>query len=143
MLMMRAAACGQVTTRDVLGVGQGDVGNELALADDKAAVLAHAAVGRDITDGAATRSFALRHGPVGAAHALGGERDGFDDLRVAGAAADIAGDRVDDLLARRLRIVGEQRMRGEDHGRRAIAALHAVRFAERVLDRATTRRGRA
>jgi hypothetical protein len=36
--------------RDVLGVGQVDVGNEAALAGDKAAVLAHAAIGRDETE---------------------------------------------------------------------------------------------
>ncbi len=70
---------------------------------------------------------------VAAAHALGGERDRLDDLGVAGAAADVAGDRLDDLGARRSGIAREQRVRGQDHRRRAVAALHAVRLAERIL----------
>ena len=118
--------------RDVLDALRHDVGGEVALADDEAAVLAHPAVGRDEAE------FAGRgHGGSGLdvlpAHALGGERDGLDDLRIAGAAADVAGDRLDDLLARRRRILRQQRVRGEDHRRRAIAALHAVGLAERVL----------
>ena len=71
---------------------------------------------------------------VQAAHALGGQCNGLDDLGVAGAAADVAGDGLDDLRARRRGIAGQQRMRGEDHRRRAIAALHAVGLAERVLN---------
>jgi hypothetical protein len=70
---------------------------------------------------------------VEAAHALGGKRNGFDDLRIAGAAADVAGDRLDNFLARRGGISDQQRMRGEDHGRGTVAALHAMRFAEGIL----------
>ena len=126
----RIRACHQ---RDMLDARRHDIGGEIALADDEAAVLAHAAVGRDEAE------FARRaHGVpalrlVQAAHALGGERDRLDDLRIAGAAADVAGDRLDDLLARRRGFFDEQRVRGEDHRRRAIAALHAVGFAERIL----------
>ena len=47
MLMMRAAGYGQVTSATWRMFGSVDVGDEVALADDEAAVLAHAAVGRD------------------------------------------------------------------------------------------------
>ena len=77
---------------------------------------------------------ALLAGRLQAAHALGGERDRLDDLRIAGAAADVGGNGFDDVLARRRGIVGQQRMGGEDHRRRAIAALHAVGLAECVLN---------
>ena len=125
----------------------GDIGREPALADHEAAILAHPAVGRDETErrGGRTHSCALMAGPrlVEAAHAVGRERDRLDDLRVAGAAADVAGDGVDDLGARGRRVVGQQRMGGEDHRRRAVPALHAVGLAERVLDgRELARAGR-
>ena len=38
---------------------------------------------------------------VEAAQALGGKRDRFDNLGIAGAAADVAGNGFDDVLARR------------------------------------------
>ncbi len=72
-------------------------------------------------------------GPVHAAHALGGERDRLHDLRVAGTATDVTGDRFNDLRAGGRRISGEQGVRGEDHRGRAVAALHAVGLAEGVL----------
>ena len=73
---------------------------------------------------------------------LGGELDGLDDLAVAGAAADIARDRLDDVLAGRASGVLQQRMRGQDHAGRAIAALQAVGFAERILEHAEFARRR-
>ena len=79
-----------------------DVGDEMALAGDEAPVLAHAAVGGDEAE--APGALMPRSGrPVVAAHALGGERDRLDDLRIAGAAADVGRDRLDDILARRRR----------------------------------------
>ena len=85
--------------RHVPRARQRDVGGETALADHEAAVLAHPAVGRDEAESAHRAQAARRL--VEAAHALGGERDRLDDLRVAGAAADVAGDGLDDLVARR------------------------------------------
>ena len=52
---------------------------------------------------------------------------GGDDARVGAAAADVAVHAADDLVARRLGVLGQQRDRGHDHARRAVAALHARR----------------
>ena len=64
--------------------------------------------------------------PVLAAHSLGRERYGLDDLGVARATAEIAGDGIDDFIAGRLRIFQKQGMRGEDHRRRAVTFSRAV-----------------
>ena len=68
--------------------------------------------------------------------ALGGERDRIDDLLVAGAAAQVAADRLADLLLGRPRVGVEQRLRRDQHARRAVAALQRVRLAEAVLQHA-------
>src|SRR4051812_5339516 len=75
--------------------------------------------------------------PLGAPRRAAGGRgeDGVDDRLVAGAAADVAGDAVDDLLPRRLRIVVEQRLGGHQHPRGAIAALGRKVFHEGGLQR--------
>src|SRR6187549_1073146 len=65
----------------------------------------------------------------------GGMLDGFDDVDVAGAAAEVAGDRLADLLLRRVRVARQQGGAGEHHPRRAVAALQAVLLPEPVLDR--------
>ena len=78
----------------------------------------------------------MRTRRIGLAQTVGGELHRFDDLAIAGAAADISRDRLDNILARRRVGVLQQRMRGEDHAGRAIAALQAVGLAERVLDHA-------
>src|SRR5215217_1585483 len=63
------------------------------------------------------------------------ELDRLDDVVVAGAAADVAVERLADLLLARLRVVGEQLHRRHHHPRRAEAALQAVALAERRLHR--------
>ena len=55
--------------------------------------------------------------------AAGGGEDGVDDRLVAGAAADVAGDRLHDFGAARGGIAIEQRLGSHQHARRAIAAL--------------------
>src|SRR3990172_386187 len=56
--------------------------------------------------------------------AFGGSiQDGVDDRLVAGAAADVAGDRLHHVGARRSRIAVEQRLRGHQHAGSAEAAL--------------------
>src|ERR1700744_2878532 len=79
---------------------------------------------------------------IGLAQPVGGELDGLDDLAIARAAADIAGNRLDDIFARRLVVMTEQRMRGQDHARRAVAALQTMRLAEGVLHDAELSRSR-
>src|SRR6266496_2785426 len=69
-------------------------------------------------------------------YALGGELHRLDDLLVAGAAAEVSADRVADLAFRRIGIRIEQRLRGDQHSRSAVAALQAVRLAEAVLQHA-------
>ena len=65
-----------------------------------------------------------------AAHVGGGGEDGVDDRLVAGAAADIAGDRVDHLGPVGIGIAVEQRLGGDDHARGAEAALRGEAFGE-------------
>src|SRR6267143_1080018 len=65
----------------------------------------------------------------------GGLGDRGDHRRVAGAAAEVARDRVADLLLRRLRVLVEQRRRRHQHAGNAESALgHAVAY-ERILHR--------
>src|SRR5437667_2130517 len=61
--------------------------------------------------------------------------DRVDDLRVAGAAAEVAFERVPDLFTLRSRIALEEDQRGQQHPRRAEAALHRAVAHERVLQR--------
>src|SRR5205085_54758 len=59
--------------------------------------------------------------------------DSFDDMLVAGAAAEIAFEAVAYLFARRAGISFEQLRGRHDHAGRAIAALQAVAFPEALL----------
>src|SRR3954454_4821014 len=61
--------------------------------------------------------------------------DGLDDVHVAGAAADLAGDRPADLLFRRVRVLREERARRQHHPGRAEPALEAVLLLEPLLER--------
>src|SRR3954467_1439517 len=56
--------------------------------------------------------------------------NGFDDLLVAGAAAQVSVERPPDLRIGRIRVFQQQRASGEDHPRRAIAALKTVPLDE-------------
>src|SRR5664279_4741818 len=70
-----------------------------------------------------------------ALHPPGGELHRLVDLQIAGAAAEVARERVLDLVARRARIRGEQRLRGEEKSRRAVAALCRAELGEGLLQR--------
>src|SRR5579862_4672125 len=59
--------------------------------------------------------------------------DGGEDLRVAGTAAEVAGERLADRLVARAREALEQVGHGDDQTRRAEAALHGARLDERLL----------
>ena len=63
------------------------------------------------------------------------QRTDGDDVLVARAAADLAGDRDPDLVVGRVRVRVEQRAGGEHHARRAEAALQAVLLDEALLHR--------
>src|SRR5207248_8354963 len=67
--------------------------------------------------------------------AAGGRLDGGDDLHVAGAAADVPHELLEDLLAARVRVPLEHGSRREDEARRAEAALEPVLLVERGLHR--------
>src|SRR5256885_2401317 len=71
---------------------------------------------------------ATGHLPGGA-----GLHDRVDDVRVAGAAAQVAAQAFRDLRARRRRILREQVNRRHDHPRRAVAALQAMAVPEALL----------
>src|ERR671914_982292 len=64
-----------------------------------------------------------------------GARDRLDDVHVARAAADIALDRLPDLVLCRLRIRVEEVLGAHQHPRRAVPALQRVMSAERPLQR--------
>src|SRR5690606_7147862 len=72
----------------------------------------------------------------GLAHPCRGELDRFDDLRVAGATAEIAGNRFADLVIGRGGVLAEEGVGGDDHAGRAIAALERVRLPEGILQEA-------
>ena len=67
-------------------------------------------------------------------HPLGGLLHRPDDVVVAGAAADVALERVADLLLGRARVLAQQAHRGEHEAGRAVAALEARGARERLLD---------
>src|SRR6476646_9600538 len=66
---------------------------------------------------------------------LGGELDGLHDVHVAGAAAQIPGDRLADVLFAWLRVAAEQGVTRHHHARGAEAALEAVLLEEPLLNR--------
>src|SRR5690349_10206961 len=64
-----------------------------------------------------------------------GPADRTDDVLVAGAPADLAGDGLPDLRLVRVRVAVEQPARGHHHARRAEPALEAVALDEPLLHR--------
>src|SRR6185369_1898096 len=67
---------------------------------------------------------------------LGGRvLDGLDDIHVSGAAAEVSGDRVADLVLARARMILEVRVARHEHARRAITALEPVLLHEALLHR--------
>ena len=68
--------------------------------------------------------------------------DGFDDVHVPGAAADVPLERDPDVVLRRVRIPLEESGRAHQHPRRAVAALQRVVLVERLLERGELTVGR-
>src|SRR5437870_13357240 len=66
---------------------------------------------------------------------LGCGLDGLDDVRVPGAAAEVAADGLADLRLGGILVAGEQGAARDHHPRRAVAALQPVLLPERLLDR--------
>src|SRR4051812_21059958 len=66
---------------------------------------------------------------------LRGPAGGGDDVLVAGAATDAAGDRRADLVVGGVGVRVEQRADRQHHARRAEAALQRVQLVEALLDR--------
>src|SRR6478672_3820151 len=73
-----------------------------------------------------------RHGF--AALLSGGVLNRIDNVLVAGAAAEVAVQRMPDLGFCWIGIVGEQSLRCHEHSRRAVAALQAMLLPESLLD---------
>src|SRR4026207_291814 len=59
----------------------------------------------------------------------------FHDVQIPGAAAQVAGDRLADLLLARVLVALEKRAAGHQHARRAEAALQRVLLGKAFLDR--------
>src|SRR3954447_24481225 len=66
---------------------------------------------------------------------LGGPLDRGNDVLVARATTDRAGDRGADLLVGRMRVLVQQRARGHEHPRCAEAAVQGVHLVEALLER--------
>src|SRR5207249_11921369 len=64
----------------------------------------------------------------------GGQLDGVEDLRVPGAAAEVACERLLDLLARRARPGGKERLGRAQEAGRAVTALGGAELGERLLE---------
>ncbi len=123
--VMRACAYGLRTIAEIDHPGDVHVVHPLRLPLEKLAVLfsldRHADRSADFD---LRRSAHPRHRP-----------DRVDDVLVAGAAADVALERVADLVLARARILGEQAHRREHHPARAVAALKRVMRVEALLQR--------
>ena len=65
---------------------------------------------------------------------FGGGCDGFEDVGITAATAEVAVERRDDLFARRLLFFAEESDGGHDHAGNAVAALHALVLDEGLLD---------
>src|SRR5688572_20393685 len=72
--------------------------------------------------------------PARRGHAPRGQLDRLVDLQVAGAAAEVARERALEPLARGLRLLVEERLRGEQEARRAVAALRGAGLDEGLLE---------
>src|SRR5262245_59616103 len=70
-----------------------------------------------------------------AEQAGGRQLDGLEDLEVAGAAAEIAGQRLRDLGAGGLRVLAQQGLRPQQEARDAVAALGGPQLREGLLQR--------
>ena len=70
-----------------------------------------------------------------AARRGGRDQDRLDDLLVAGAAAEVAGEALLDLGARRVRVSAQERTRGDELARDAEAALDGAGLEEGRLER--------
>src|SRR2546425_9608353 len=68
-------------------------------------------------------------------HASSGQFHGLVDLHIARAAAQVARQRLLDLVARRPRMLGQQRFGGEQERGGTVAALRRAQLGERVLER--------
>src|SRR5262245_26423935 len=68
-------------------------------------------------------------------HAERGQLDGVEDLRVPRAPAEIAGEGLSDLVARRCGILFEQGLGGQQDARSAIPALRRAELRKRLLER--------
>src|SRR5688500_8583550 len=68
-------------------------------------------------------------------HSPGGFLDGFEDLLVAGAAAQVSGDRFLDSFPGGLRLLLQQGLRRHQDPRGAVAALRGAEVGERGLQR--------
>src|SRR5713226_7375129 len=61
--------------------------------------------------------------------------DSFENLLIAGAAAETPGQRLADLIARRVRVLVEERLGGDQKSRCAVAALRGAEIGEGLLQR--------
>ena len=73
--------------------------------------------------------------PAGVPHPGDGRFDGFEDLQVAGAAAEVARERLANPLARRLRVPSSSALAVTRNAGRAVAALRAAQVGEGFLQR--------
>ena len=71
----------------------------------------------------------------------GGGENGVDDRLIAGAPADVAGNRLDHFDAAGIGVAIDERLRGHEHSRRAISALGGEIIHERRLKRMKLRAG--
>ncbi len=120
--------------------GQHDVVHVAALAADETVVLDAAAAcahSADLDFVQCHRHLLVLLG----AHLLGSPQDCLDDVLVAGAAAEVAGQCPANLVLRRVGVPLEQGLGRHHHAGRAEAALESVLLLEALLDRMQLARG--
>src|SRR5262245_17949322 len=83
----------------------------------------------------------LRSDPRLAPHPRRGQQHGLEDLEVAGAAAQVGGERLAHLAVARARVLRQQRLRGQQEARRVVAALRRAQLGEGLLQLVQLRAG--
>ena len=130
---MRAWACGLRLTLPAQHAGHDQVGAERGAAGDLVDAVGPDRPGADdLQLGLLATSFMTAVLP---SHLRGRIQHGADDLVVAGAAAEVAGQPVARLVFGRVRVGVEQRLGGDQQARRAEAALQGRVLEELLLQR--------
>src|ERR1700730_77820 len=135
---IRACGCGlrRIRPKSMRGSARSSANFVCPLTLAKASGLISGLPTTENSSSRSVRSDAISVSPVGR------ELDGLEDLQVAGATAEYAGERLLDRVARGMGVSVEQRPGGEQHRRGAVPALGGAQLGKRDLQRMRGTAGR-